>query len=524
MNQYDFQAVVAHEISEVMGRQMFDGANAFGTGASYDPLDLFHYSAPGVRDFSGVTPGYASADGGKTSLDAFNTNRSGDFGDWASSAGNDAFNAFANPGVVNAVTQSDLTELNLLGWDPASTTPPPPTTPVVTIALSNDTGVSATDKITSHDTLTGTTDPNAVVKIALGSTVLGNATAYASGMWSFTPVALADGQYAVTASETNAAGLTGSASLAFTLDTIAPVITSDMVSGSGITGGAGLLTAGEIAVFTVALSEPTLISGGLPALVLNDSGTAVYDASHSTSTMLAFDYTVAAGQFTNALAVTGINLNGATVTDLAGNNANVTGADSSFVNLLVDATTPKVIPAHAHDLLGGTVSISAAKGVLVGDSDANSSDALSVSAVLGSSANVGHSVTGAFGVLTLNADGSYSYSNTNPNGVTTAGGVTEDLFNYTISNGHGGTTDAALSVLITSPNDIYKTGFAGSTLRGGSGNYVLDGSAGNMHLTAGNQGQQWLIGGAGDVLRPTTSCFRPVSARKRSTISIRRKT
>lgn len=378
INQYDFQAVVAHEICEVMGRQMFDGANAFGTGASYDPLDLFHYSAPGVRDFSGVTPGYASADGGKTSLDAFNTNRSGDFGDWASSAGNDAFNAFANPGVVNAITQSDLTELNLLGWDPASTTPPPPTTPVVTIALASDTGVSATDKITSHDTLTGTADPNAVVQIALGSTVLGNATASASGVWSFTPVTLAKGQYTVTASETNAAGLTGSANLAFTLDTTAPVVTSDMVSGSGITGGVGLLTAGEIAVFTLALSEPIVISGGLPALVLNDGGTALYDSSHSTSTTLAFDYTMAAGQFTNALAVTGINLNGATVTDVAGNNANLTGADTSFVNLLVDATTPKVVSAHAHDLLGGTVSVSAARGVLIGDSDANSSDALSV--------------------------------------------------------------------------------------------------------------------------------------------------
>ena len=500
INQYDFQAVVAHEICEVMGRQMFDGANAFGTGASYDPLDLFHYSAPGVRDFSGVTPGYASADGGKTSLDAFNTNRSGDFGDWASSAGNDAFNAFANPGVVNAITQSDLTELNLLGWDPASTTPPPPTTPVVTIALASDTGVSATDKITSHDTLTGTADPNAVVQIALGSTVLGNATASASGVWSFTPVTLAKGQYTVTASETNAAGLTGSANLAFTLDTTAPVVTSDMVSGSGITGGVGLLTAGEIAVFTLALSEPIVISGGLPALVLNDGGTALYNSSHSTSTTLAFDYTMAAGQFTNALAVTGINLNGATVTDVAGNNANLTGADTSFVNLLVDATTPKVVSAHAHDLLGGTVSVSAARGVLIGNSDANSSDALSVSAVLGSAANVGHSVAGAFGVLALNADGSYSYSNTNPGAVTAVGGVTEDLFNYTVSNGHGGTTDATLSVLITSPSDIYRTGSAGSTLKGGSGNYVLDGSAGHINLTAGNQGQQWLVGGAGDVL------------------------
>jgi hypothetical protein len=35
-----------------------------------------------------------------------------------------------------------------------------------------------------------------------------------------------------------------------------------MVSGSGITGGVGLLTAGEIAVFTLALSEPIVISGG----------------------------------------------------------------------------------------------------------------------------------------------------------------------------------------------------------------------------------------------------------------------
>ena len=85
------------------------------------------------------------------------------------------------------------------------------------------------------------------------------------------------------------------------------------------------------------------------------------------------------------------------------------------------------------------------KGVLVGDSDANPGDVLSVSAVLGSTANVGHAVNGAFGVLTLNTDGSYVYNNTNPSAVTAAGGVTEDLFNYTVSNGHGGTTDATLA-------------------------------------------------------------------------------
>jgi VCBS repeat-containing protein len=496
-NQYDFMAVVAHEFSEVMGRQMFDGTNAFGTEASYDPLDLFHYSASGVRDFTGYT-GYASADGGKSSLDAFNTIRGGDLADWASSAGNDAFNAFSNPGVVNAVTASDLTELNLLGWDPLASTPP--TTPVVTVRLASDTGWSSTDGITANDALSGTADPNATVKIALGSTILGTATANASGAWLFTPVGLADGQYTITASETNAAGLTGSASLNFTLDTAMPVVASDTVSGTGISGGSGLLTAGQMAVFTLTMSQAVMVAGGTPALILNDGGTATYDAAHSTSTSLVFDYTVAGGQYANALSVTGINLNGATVTEVAGNAANFSGAATSFPNLVVDATTPTLVTAHAHDLLGGAVAATAAQGVLVGDTDANPGDVLSISAVLGSSANVGQAVNGAYGALTLNSNGSYSYSNINTSAVTAAGGVTEDLFNYTVSNGHGGTADATLAVLITSPNDIYKTGVAGTTLKGGSGNYVLDGSAGHMNLTAGSQGQQWLVGGPGDTL------------------------
>ena len=82
--QYDFFGVVAHEISEVMGRQMMDG-ESFAGGTGYEPLDLFHYSAPGVRDFSGTTAGYFSANGGTTNLGNFNTNPGGDFGDWAAS-------------------------------------------------------------------------------------------------------------------------------------------------------------------------------------------------------------------------------------------------------------------------------------------------------------------------------------------------------------------------------------------------------------------------------------------------------
>lgn len=138
-------------------------------------------------------------------------------------------------------------------------------------------------------------------------------------------------------------------------------------------------------------------------------------------------------------------------------------------------------------------------------SDADPSDVLTVSAVNGSSANVGQSVTGTYGVLKLNADGSYTYTNTNASAVTALGGVTDDTISYTISNGHGGTASSVLNVLITSPGQTYVTGASGSSISGGSGSYVLDGSAGKMTLTAGVSGKQWLVGGPGDTLNASFS-------------------
>jgi hypothetical protein len=113
--QYDFYDVVLHEITEVMGRQTMDGQSFSGTTA-YEPLDLFHYSAPGVQIFSGTTPGYFSVNGGTTNLANFNTNSGGDFGDWAGTS-TDAMNAFGTPGVIEPVTAADITAMDVLGWD-----------------------------------------------------------------------------------------------------------------------------------------------------------------------------------------------------------------------------------------------------------------------------------------------------------------------------------------------------------------------------------------------------------------------
>jgi Ca2+-binding RTX toxin-like protein len=115
--QYDFYGVVAHEFSEVMGRAMLVGRTIGTTTNSYEPMDLLHFSAPGVHSYVGNLAGYFSLNNGVTNLDNFNTSSGGDPGDWASSAGNDAFRAFSSAGVVNSISATDLRVMDALGWD-----------------------------------------------------------------------------------------------------------------------------------------------------------------------------------------------------------------------------------------------------------------------------------------------------------------------------------------------------------------------------------------------------------------------
>ena len=73
------------------------------------------------------------------------------------------------------------------------------------------------------------------------------------------------------------------------------------------------------------MSEAVKVTG-TPTLSLNDCGVATYDAAHSTATSLAFDYTVAAGQNTSDLAVTGVELGrGGSIADSVGVTADLSG-------------------------------------------------------------------------------------------------------------------------------------------------------------------------------------------------------
>ena len=127
------------------------------------------------------------------------------------------------------------------------------------------------------------------------------------------------------------------------IDTTAPTVTSVAISPS--TGTAGT---GQVVTLTVATSEAVTVAGGTPTLALSNGGTATYDPASSTPTLLAFTYTVEAGQDTADLAITGTSLNGATIVDSAGNTADMTGTPGNPPGVLgIDTSEPAVIGVTA---------------------------------------------------------------------------------------------------------------------------------------------------------------------------------
>ena len=100
----------------------------------------------------------------------------------------------------------------------------PPGAPTIT-SFSPDTGVVG-DGITDPAilTLTGSAVANSTVNVYDGTTLLGTATANASGAWTFVTVPLPDGVHSFTATDT-VSGITSAASVAMsvTVDTVAPV-------------------------------------------------------------------------------------------------------------------------------------------------------------------------------------------------------------------------------------------------------------------------------------------------------------
>jgi hypothetical protein len=121
-NRWDLFGVVAHEISEVMGREM-----DFGQGGDYQPFDLYDFMK-GKHTYTDAGSRYFALAGAGAARSYFNTKAGGDPADWAASVKDDAFEAFSLNGVINKVSAADISVMDLLGYNPK--TPPAASTPV----------------------------------------------------------------------------------------------------------------------------------------------------------------------------------------------------------------------------------------------------------------------------------------------------------------------------------------------------------------------------------------------------------
>jgi hypothetical protein len=197
-----------------------------------------------------------------------------------------------------------------------------PDAPLI-VAISDDTGASAFDRVTSDNTLTitGTAAAGETVEVLLSGVAIANVIADGAGVWTTTTAPLADGTHTFTARTTDIAGNQGpaSAGVTVTVDTAAPsaptiaaFVDDTGIAGDGITSDSTLVLTG---------------TGEDGATITVRDGAAVLGTA-----------TVAGGAwtFTTPALAEGAHSFTATATDLAGNE----GTASTVLAVTVDLTAP----------------------------------------------------------------------------------------------------------------------------------------------------------------------------------------
>ena len=211
------------------------------------------------------------------------------------------------------------------------------------------------------------------------------------------------------------------------IDTTTPTISSIAESPSS-----GDVTTGNSVTLTLNMSEVVTVAGGTPTLTLNDGKTATYVSGSGTNT-LTFSYTVATADKISALAATAVNLNGATIADVAGNTANLSLTGLTQTGPQINTTTPTI----------SSITESPSSGdVTTGNS---------VTLTLGMNEAVTVNTSGGTPTLTLNDGETATY--------VSGSGTNALTFHYTV-----GAADASAALAATAVN------LNGATIEDGSGN------------------------------------------------------
>ncbi len=233
-------------------------------------------------------------------------------------------------------------------------------------------------------------------------------------------------------------------------------------------------TGGETATGTAGIIGAALV-GTYGSLTLNDDGSYQYVVDNNNAAVQAlrssgntltelFTYTVSDTAGASDLAQLSITIQGANDTPLA-NPDTATAVEAGGLNNGTPGTNPN-------------------GNVLSNDSDVDSGDLHTVTRLTNSasvSGTLGVALSGTYGSLTLNADGSYSYaldnSNSTVQGLRNSGNSLTETFTYTMQDSAGATSSTTLTITIRGTNDNPQAiNDTGTAVEAGGSNNATPGS------------------------------------------------
>ncbi|MBR1270531.1 VCBS domain-containing protein, partial [Bradyrhizobium sp. AUGA SZCCT0222] len=206
-------------------------------------------------------------------------------------------------------------------------------------------------------------------------------------------------------------------------------------SGSGTAGTVGTALVGTY-------GSLTLNANGSYSYNLNNSDTDTNALAVGVTVTEAFTYTVRDPDGLTDTAQLTITITGT-------NDAPVAVADTNAGDAVAESG---VNPGNTP--FGGDPS--ATGNVLSNDTDVDTGATKTVAAVNGSAGNVGNAVAGTYGSMTINSNGSYTYTlnNADPDTQALAQGVlASEVFTYTVTDQFGATSSTTLTINITGTND-----------------------------------------------------------------------
>ena len=314
----------------------------------------------------------------------------------------------------------------------------------------------------------------------------GTITDNQDGSWTFSPDAGFTGPVEVsfTVTDTKLAVTGNSMFVIAPPDTSEPTVTS-------ITYGPndGTLKAGETVTLTVTMSEKVVVSG-VPTLALGNGGSASYLGGTGGGT-LTFGYTASVGHDTADLATAATNVLSGSITDMAGNAANVAGFDAvnPVGTLVVDTVAPTVVGFAPAD---GTTGVAVDANIVLTFSEVIAKGAGLISLCQGSATGP---VVESFDPATSTR---LSFS-----GAQLTLDPTSNLANgtsYFVVLSTGSVTDAAGNACLGSSSYDFATAPAGNLITGTTDADTLNGTAG-VDVIYGLAGKDVILGRGGlDVL------------------------